>query len=382
MYSDNDYRYYLEHQLMESGDFLAHYGVKGMKWKDHQYVIDPRLRERMAKGLGINRPRTNNSLFGNRNSVSSRFNSARRRAQLGVGRQLIKSKTGRKILRKAATGKVKREIGGAKRSVQRKLLKKTLKSDTGRKLLKSAARRKVKREVNKVDRKIRRGVMKGTIKGVTKLANNKLVRTAVKNQAKRQLDTVSTNAKKKAGGAINSGKKRANDVYKNVRSNSKRVASDVKRGASAAKRTAKKAQNYAKKTAKYKAGDYLHDARENADAIRENLKNRSLDPTGKNTRHNIKQMGRNLRDAGVSGVYNSGKRVKKAAGSAKRKASKAVKKYGSGVKREARDAYRSTSSDVKRIANSARKRARKKVNSASNRVHSRRAVRRLNNRNW
>lgn len=33
MYSKNDYRYYLENQLMHSDDFLAHYGVKGMKWK-------------------------------------------------------------------------------------------------------------------------------------------------------------------------------------------------------------------------------------------------------------------------------------------------------------------------------------------------------------
>ena len=35
MYSKNDYRYYLEHRLAESDDFLAHYGVKGMKWKQH-----------------------------------------------------------------------------------------------------------------------------------------------------------------------------------------------------------------------------------------------------------------------------------------------------------------------------------------------------------
>lgn len=33
MYSKNDYRNYLEHRLMESDDFLAHYGVKGMKWR-------------------------------------------------------------------------------------------------------------------------------------------------------------------------------------------------------------------------------------------------------------------------------------------------------------------------------------------------------------
>lgn len=36
MYSKNDYRYYLEHQLMDSDDFLAHYGVKGMKWRNRR----------------------------------------------------------------------------------------------------------------------------------------------------------------------------------------------------------------------------------------------------------------------------------------------------------------------------------------------------------
>ena len=32
MYSKNDYRYYLEHRLLVSDDYLAHYGVIGMKW--------------------------------------------------------------------------------------------------------------------------------------------------------------------------------------------------------------------------------------------------------------------------------------------------------------------------------------------------------------
>ena len=36
MYSDNDYRYYLEHRLQESEDILMHYGVKGMKWRRHK----------------------------------------------------------------------------------------------------------------------------------------------------------------------------------------------------------------------------------------------------------------------------------------------------------------------------------------------------------
>lgn len=33
MYSRNDYRYYLERQLLVSDDYLAHYGVMGMKWR-------------------------------------------------------------------------------------------------------------------------------------------------------------------------------------------------------------------------------------------------------------------------------------------------------------------------------------------------------------
>lgn len=39
MYSRNDYRYYLENRLMHSDDFLAHYGVKGMKWKHHKLGV-------------------------------------------------------------------------------------------------------------------------------------------------------------------------------------------------------------------------------------------------------------------------------------------------------------------------------------------------------
>ena len=35
MYSKNDYRYYREARLVHSDDFLAHYGVKGMKWHKH-----------------------------------------------------------------------------------------------------------------------------------------------------------------------------------------------------------------------------------------------------------------------------------------------------------------------------------------------------------
>ena len=36
MYSKNDYRYYLENKIIHSDDFLAHYGVKNMKWGKHK----------------------------------------------------------------------------------------------------------------------------------------------------------------------------------------------------------------------------------------------------------------------------------------------------------------------------------------------------------
>lgn len=52
MYSKNDYRYYLDNRLMHSDDFLAHYGVRGMKWKHRKGgnpEIDPKLSGRARK---------------------------------------------------------------------------------------------------------------------------------------------------------------------------------------------------------------------------------------------------------------------------------------------------------------------------------------------
>ena len=153
MYSNNDYRYYLEHQLVESDDFLAHYGVKGMKWKDHNYVIDPRLRERMAKGLGtgglgINRPR------GASNPILNR----QRRSRLlrGVGRQ-----TQRNINR--AGRNLKRSVNRFERRGNRSLRR---------------AERSINRGINKAERKINRGVNKlgrraKLAKGVYKFSKTK-----------------------------------------------------------------------------------------------------------------------------------------------------------------------------------------------------------------
>lgn len=56
MYSKNDYRYYLENQLIRSDDYLAHYGVKGMKWKQHKAKGDP---ERVGTNVAIGAYGTN-----------------------------------------------------------------------------------------------------------------------------------------------------------------------------------------------------------------------------------------------------------------------------------------------------------------------------------
>lgn len=43
MYSKNDFRYYRENRLTHSDDFLAHYGVKGMKWRKHKNGLSTEL---------------------------------------------------------------------------------------------------------------------------------------------------------------------------------------------------------------------------------------------------------------------------------------------------------------------------------------------------
>lgn len=53
MYSKNDYLYYLENQLEHSDDYLAHYGIKGMKWKNHKT------------------PSLNDAMFNNPNAVKT-----------------------------------------------------------------------------------------------------------------------------------------------------------------------------------------------------------------------------------------------------------------------------------------------------------------------
>lgn len=50
MYSKNDFRYYRENRLMHSDDFLAHYGVKGMKWHKRTGEVKDFLKKTFITG--------------------------------------------------------------------------------------------------------------------------------------------------------------------------------------------------------------------------------------------------------------------------------------------------------------------------------------------
>ena len=86
MYSKNDYRYYLENQLIHSDDFLAHYGVKGMKWKHHKNSNGDLEFEFGKYGLRIKNPK---SLGKDANNIVS---GARKQARLNVNQDILRGR--------------------------------------------------------------------------------------------------------------------------------------------------------------------------------------------------------------------------------------------------------------------------------------------------
>lgn len=361
MYSNNDYRYYLEHQLMESDDFLAHYGVKGMKWKNHNYVIDPRLRERMARGLGgLNRPRANsNPIFQRRNGVSSRLNGARRRAQLGVAKRLIKSSTGRQILKRAAKGKVRREIRKLNRNPNVKKAKKFLSDksapkktwekqhDFQRKAVNKYKRQELMRKPGKAVAPIKKDINR-SINSAKRKAKLKAAKTAYKvvtsDKGKKALKKAGQLATSERGRKILKGAAKLK-----VKHDVNKLDRKLHRGVNKTVRKAKRSFN------KSSVGKTYNDVRKTTRKL-----GRQIDRQRK-----INSAKSKARDA-YNKATNS-ETYRQASSTAKRKAKSAYNSAKTGASKAARKAKtqaRSTASDIKRTASNAKKKAQKTTSAA------------------
>lgn len=115
MYSKNDYRYYLEHRMAEE-NYLAHYGVKGMKWKQHKNGLSKEIEnikyDLRSRGVGdrdntyvdpVNgkiKPRKGEGVLGGKDYIRGTYKVKRRtnKSKLFTG---IKKVTGNKDYSKA-----------------------------------------------------------------------------------------------------------------------------------------------------------------------------------------------------------------------------------------------------------------------------------------
>lgn len=87
MYSRNDYRYYLENHLMHSDDYLAHYGVKGMKWKKRRTLRTLKDAGQFVSDKGLVEGLKGKKLY---NESESRKRKLRKRApQIKAGSRLL-----------------------------------------------------------------------------------------------------------------------------------------------------------------------------------------------------------------------------------------------------------------------------------------------------
>lgn len=146
MYSRNDYRYYLENRLMHSDDFLAHYGVKGMKWKHHKNglsnEIDNIKYDLRARQIG--QTRKGNTVYDPvKDSYSSASNRSRRKKH-------PTESSGTSTYRDHLTGDYK-----IKRRTQKSKLFKAVGKMTGNKDTSSVEKRAAKEKAKKQKQYIR-----------------------------------------------------------------------------------------------------------------------------------------------------------------------------------------------------------------------------------
>lgn len=242
MYSKNDYRYYLEHRCEESDDFLMHYGVKGMKWKDHKYAGVTGWLSAKGHNTYLGRGAKSKTFAIGRTTVSIGTNKRNGRSALTIGR-----KGGSTPIRSFTYDKNK----------SMKKLKKKLKS--GEKSVKSAAKKasrkaNISRSVDAAKRKADRlgSAAKREFASARKTANREL------SEAKRSAASVANKAKKTANRELGEAKRTAKSAANKAKTTANKTKHKVNQGIQSAKRTASSTANKAKKQAK-KAYKYADD---------------------------------------------------------------------------------------------------------------------------
>ena len=367
MYSKNDYRNYLEDDRIYSDDFLMHYGVKGMKWKNHNYVIDPRLRERMARGLSSGRSMFNRGA----NGITSRVNGARRQMHAMQRRAKL-----RRAINRSPIGSLRRDIRSAQR---RRAINKAMGSISDRfNRAGGSAMNKARSMQRRLKTKAAIGGTKLAVKGATKALTSKTGRTLAKAAIKRKANKF---AKDTFSGLID---KKA--LRKKQLSN---AAGQVKsKASSAANRVASNPNVQKAKTAARKAGNKAMAKTSNtARKVTSCQEFQSAKVAAKKARNKAMAKASNTaRKVASSQEFQS---AKVAAKKTRNKMRAKAERYGKAVRSEAGKAYSSTKVDAKKTYNKARAkasnaygRAKKKVNSTVSKAQARRATNRLRSRNW